>query len=316
MPLPLLEHPVSLAFVDDSQSFLESVAFMLTGHAQVVLFDSATHAAERLLRSGTANPATLSPHEGGLLTDLRTIHHRALDPERFSETAVAFVDYSMPEQDGLSLCSLLRETPLQLVLFTGQADQKVAVEAFNNRLIDYFLPKHNDALAQLPDLIARFTRRYFEQQSDFLRRAIKLNPESILHDDSLDAFVTGLKRQHGFIEHYYLAEPEGLLLLKPDGKKWRLVIESEAGMHAQIETAIAYGAPVSLIEALRSGAVVPYFWRSGGMYNIECLEWKKYVHSARLHHGRTTYHWALIESPPDLNNLAVTSFNARASGVH
>ncbi len=311
MPLPLFEHPVSVAFVDDSQSFLESVAFSWSDSAPFVLYDSPQVAAEELLSQSrpTARTQLRDLPPPNLLADLRRIHHRLYSAQRFSEVAIAFIDYSMPEQDGLALCSLLRETPIQLVLFTGQADQQVAITAFNNGLIDYFLPKQGNALEQLATLIPKFTHRYFERRTAFFAEAIRLDPGSALHDASLGLLVRDIKREHGFTEHYYVSQPEGVLFARADGSVARLVLESEARMRAHLEAAVSGGAPVTLIEALRSGTVVPYFWRSGGYYGIESLDWKSFVHRAALFHGTTVYHWALIDPPNGLERASVRRYD-------
>ena len=306
MTLPLFEHPVSIAFVDDSQSFLESVAFTWSDSASFILFDSPHVAAEELLQQSGSR---MQPGSLNLSADLRSIHHRLYDAQRFSEVAVAFIDYSMPEQDGLALCSLLRETPIQLVLFTGQADQQVAINAFNNGLIDYFLPKHSKALEELTTLIPKFTRRFFEKRTAFFADAIRLDGDSLLHDAALSLLVRDIKREHGFTEHYYVSQPEGVLFVRPDGSLARLVLETAARMQGHLDAAIAAGAPVSLVEALRSGSVVPYFWRSRGYYSIDSLDWKPFVHRANVFQGATSYLWALIDPPNGLERAAVRCYD-------
>jgi CheY-like chemotaxis protein len=41
---------------------------------------------------------------------------------------VLVVDYSMPQMNGVEVCEALRHLPCKKILFTGAADEKVAVE--------------------------------------------------------------------------------------------------------------------------------------------------------------------------------------------
>ena len=45
-----------------------------------------------------------------------------------------------------------------------------------------------------------------------------------------------------------------------------MVIETKVGLTSHLETAQDYSAPVELQVALRDEKVVPFFWKSGGMY--------------------------------------------------
>ena len=66
--------------------------------------------------------------------------------ERYALSQVCVVDYSMPAMDGLQALGELGDWPGARVLLTGQADEQVAVRAFNGGLIDQFIAK------QMPDI--------------------------------------------------------------------------------------------------------------------------------------------------------------------
>ena len=57
------------------------------------------------------------------------------------------LDTSMPTMDGLEALSELVEWPGSRVLLTGQADEQIAVRAFNRGLIDQFIPKQSPDIA-------------------------------------------------------------------------------------------------------------------------------------------------------------------------
>jgi CheY-like chemotaxis protein len=307
MTIPLMSWPANVVCIDDNQNFLESIGLRIetTMPYSCDLYDGGRAAIESLMEdAGSAVPrimrdADLSKRNISL--ELGDIHHLSRDPERFMKPAVVLVDYSMPDMDGLAVCAALRETDAQLVLFTGEADMDVGVGAFNDGLIDYFLPKDKEAGKKLPQMLGKLMKRYFQTKSKFVSDLIKMHSGSILNDDSLEPFIDRLKDAHGYTEQYYVSNPDGFLLLRPDGSASRLIIETDESMRAHEEAAIDNGAPRSLIESIRARHHVPYFWKSGGLYTVACLDWQTYSLPAAIYRGGENYYWAMTDDLGDLD---------------
>ncbi|QJW85133.1 response regulator [Ramlibacter terrae] len=68
--------------------------------------------------------------------------------ERYALSRVCVVDFSMPGMDGLQALAELGDWPGSRVLLTGQADEQVAVRAFNRGLIDQFIPKQTQDISR------------------------------------------------------------------------------------------------------------------------------------------------------------------------
>ncbi|HEY4373817.1 MAG TPA: response regulator [Burkholderiales bacterium] len=319
MNIALMSWPARVACIDDSPGFLQSIASRITSmgpNYTCDLFDEGRTAIEVLLESIPENNGGRTPEvfrdfdaaQGNFDLKLDDLHRISQKLDRFMTPAIVLVDYSMPDMDGLAVCAALRERAAQLILFTGQADESVGLAAFNDGLIDYFLPKGPDAGKMLPKVLERSMRKYFQGQCKFAADLIRMNPGSVLNDSALEVLIEKVKAQGGFTEHYYVSNPEGFLLVRADGTASRLIIETDHSMRAHEEAAMDNGAPQSLIESLRQRRCVPYFWKSGGLYTIASLDWKSYTLPAEMYTGGETFYWALTENLGKLDPTVIASY--------
>lgn len=321
--LPVYMHPTMTVLVDDSDSFLRSLAFQLGPiHASKTFHD--TGSALHWLREYSApqwhSTLPLQPnfdaHQQGeqvnVALDLEGIYRMAGRRQRFATPSVLVVDYSMPQMNGLEFCELVRDLPCKKILFTGAADEKIAVTAFNRGLIDRYIRKSDgQALDQLELEISALQQRYFEQQSETVRELAVLHNYQFLGDPAFVAQVEQLKAELGFIEHYLFANPSGLLLIDKFGRTRLMLVETEGGMMAQYEMARDSDAPPALLDALLARRVLPFFSDADGdgMYARRIGDdWQRYCAPPQRCVGRVTYYWALYDLPPHYFEQAPTPY--------
>ncbi|MDR7051604.1 CheY-like chemotaxis protein [Duganella sp. 3397] len=313
-PLPLYAHPTLTVLVDDSDSFLRSLSFQLDPiHASKTFHDTTT-ALQWLRHSDQGRQAMPMPlhmnfdtqNQAGdqfnVALDVDAIYRIAGQPQRFATPSVLVVDYSMPQMNGLEFCEQVRDLPCKKILFTGAADEKIAVSAFNQGLIDRYIQKSDDHALDLLELeVTALQRSYFEDQSDTLRELVLLHNYHFLGDPVLALQVQRLKQDMGFIEHYLFANPTGIVFLDKFGRTRLMMIATEQGLAAHYEMACDSDAPQSLLDALRERRVLPFFSDEGGdgMYARHMGDnWHRYCAMPQLCQGRETYYWALFDLPP------------------
>ena len=316
MSLPLYTHPTLTVLVDDSDSFLRSLAFQLDPiHASKTFHDTTT--ALHWLRHGdhgrrgTPPPPPLHMNfdtqnqpgdQFNVALDIDAIYRIAGQPQRFATPSVLVVDYSMPQMNGLEFCELVSDLPCKKILFTGAADEKIAVSAFNRGLIDRYIQKSDDHALDILELeLTTLQRRYFTDQSETLRELVLLHNYHFLGDPVLALQVQRLKQDLGFIEHYLFANPTGIVFLDKFGRTRLMMIETEQGMAAQYEMACDSDAPQSLLDALGARRVLPFFSDvdGDGMYARHMGDnWHRYCATPQVCRGRETYYWALFDLPP------------------
>jgi CheY-like chemotaxis protein len=321
MQLPVYSHPTLTVLVDDSDSFLKSLSFQLDPMLPSKTFHDTTAALHWLKQSGRGDEVplhinfdmhNLPADQCNVALDLDRIYRISEQRQRFATPSVLVVDYSMPQMNGLDFCTAAAQLPCKKILFTGAADEKIAVAAFNRGLIDRYIKKSDDhALDILEMEIVALQRSYFEAQSDTLRELVLLHNYQFLGDPALAALVQDLSRRMGFVEHYIFPNPTGILFLDKQGKAVLMMIETELGMYSQFEIARDSDAPPSLLGALQERRVLPFFSDANGdgMYSRLVGDgWHRYCAAAQLCQGREKYYWALFDVPPHYFDGALFSY--------
>ena len=313
--LPVYQHPTLVVLVDDNRSLIESIEFQMNPMIAVKSFQDAHEALGWLHAVHDVGQRKFLPIRVGydqeipsferrtISLDVDGVYRIALDARRFYASAVVVVDYDMPQMDGLDFCRALQGLPYKKILFTGEADEMVAVDAFNQGLIDRYLKKSDaQALDRLELEITTLERAYFLERSGTLKDLLVKDAYSFLSDALFATLVNGLMHEHGFVEHYLFPHPTGMLFLDANGKATLMVVETKASLMAQLECAQDYAAPPELLTALRNEAVVPFFWKSGGMYTEQSLDWQAHCKPAQTCAGREDYFWAMFDLPKALLN--------------
>ncbi len=312
MNLPIYHHPSLTVLIDDSDSFLRSLSFQLDPMLASKSFHDTRSALDWLSgqravagEAGGALSASFDTYPGSaeqcnVAFDIDQIHRISFEKQRFMTPSVLVVDYSMPQMNGVQLCEALQHLPCKKILFTGAADEKVAVDAFNRGLIDRYLKKSDDdALDKLEADIAALQREYFAARSDPLRELLALHNHSFVGDPAFAGLMTEVMARYAIVEHYLFPNPAGILLYNREGKARLMVVETEASMDSHFEVASDNDAPPSLLDALKDRRVIPYFRDGDGMYSKDFgVNWHKYIEPAQVCEGSQRYYWALFDLAP------------------
>jgi len=319
--LPVYQHPTSIVLVDDSASFIASVEYQLDPDLAVKSFQDPYVAIEWLkglygTDDGKCLPIRIGYDEQTFSFERRTIaldvdhvYRIVLDPARFQSAAVVVVDYGMTTMNGLDFCRALAGLPCKKILFTGEASEMVAVQAFNEGLIDRYLKKSDPAaMDKLEVEIAALEREYFLERSGTLKDLLVQHTYSFVSDEAMVTLVDKLVEQHDFTEYFLFPDPAGILFFDANGKATLMVVETRAGLISHLETAQDYNAPADLRDSLRDALVVPFFWKSGGMYTEKSVNWQQYCKPAKVCNGRENYYWALFDLPEDFLHGPVYSY--------
>lgn len=321
MQLPVYAHPTLTVLIDDSDSFLRSLSFQLDPMLACKTFHDTSSALQWLYHSVQRDALpmqvnfdtpNLPPDHCNVAVDIERVYRISAQTARFSVPSVLVVDYSMPQMNGVEFCEAVRHLPCKKILFTGAADEKIAVNAFNRGLIDRYIKKSDDdALDTLELEIHALQKAFFAEQSETLGDLLVLHNYQFLGDAALAAVVRELIRYHGFVEHYIFPNPAGILFFDQHGKARLMIIETEKSLRAQYEIARDSDAPPSLLAALLEQRVIPFFSdpAGDGMYNKSIGDnWYRYCCAPRVCHGAETYFWALFDLPQHYFDAPVLAY--------
>ena len=260
MSFPLFNRPGAVVLLDDDPDYLDMLALVLPKRWQVKLFihprqcidhlqqEPARWEADAWVQQGLVNHAL----EGKPIAR-KIIDYWANTPARFDLTRVCVVDFSMPGMDGLQVLSELEDWQGSRVLLTGRADQRVAINAFNQGLIDQFITKQTaDITRCLIETIEQLMWAASPRHSQIWRTTLtatqhaQLVVPSVLHD--LGQFAA----TH-WIEHVVIGQPFGVLGVDAKGNISWLQLEPREGLLELSQLAHAEGLGATAVDSIREG---------------------------------------------------------------
>jgi CheY-like chemotaxis protein/catechol 2,3-dioxygenase-like lactoylglutathione lyase family enzyme len=305
-------HPTRVVFVDDDPAFLNLLPLRLGELVPFLRFDSPRElllefAAGRLQARLDLDWWDAYPSEVGqdlaeqvVAFDKTMIALRVLNRARFGLVSVLVADYQMPEMTGLELFHALGDLPCKRILLTGQADESLAVQAFNEGLIDLYLPKLHPRLDQeLNRAIERFQYAYLEQATDLITQVLQAADPTVWGDPVFARFFHRVCQERGVVEYYAVADPKGYWLLKVDGQPEVMLLFSDGEIDAQATAAAASRAPDGVVSRLRRRRSALYFPDSGDRALSQAQWWRACVPVHPLL-GQTDRFYALIRNPEPL----------------
>lgn len=312
MSLPIYYHPSLTVLVDDSPSFLQSLAFQLDTSLPRKAFHDAQAALEWIRQRclDARQPQRVfpqrvdtypgSPQQHAIAFELDQIHQISFHSHRFMTPSVLIVDYSMPQMNGIQFCEALHGLPLKIILLTGIADENIAVAAFNRGLIHRYIRKSDDdALERLGTDILALQQNYFMAQSESMAAFLALCDYDFVTDPAIAKLLQEINQQYQTVEYYLFPRPAGILLYDMDARARLLIVETEQSMDAHYEMARDNDAPISLMTALEERRIIPNFGDGDGMYSPAFgKDWYKYCKPAQLCQGRKAYYWAVFDIEP------------------
>lgn len=305
-------HPTSVVVVDDDPEFLESFSFRFGDKWQCKTFDDPCDALDYVKRKERGRQgldrfvSSAGSHANGIdagthqsLVGFHSAEINALmnEAERFAQVSVMIVDYEMPRTTGLELCEMLADAPVCKLLLTGKVGKDLAIEAFNTSLIDGFIDKHSADLSDvILEQVQRLQQNFFARTTGAVGSLHALENAPYLKDPVFQILFEKIRKQHGVVEYYTIAEPSGVYMVLNDGSSLFLRMLDDNQHRSQFEVATVQNAPQDLVAALKDKAIVPCFPTLNGYYDDSIKEcWKRHTYRSNILNGDVTWRFCLIE---------------------
>lgn len=274
--VPCCYFPTITILIDDNPQFTQAFG-MAFGKEQIYKeFDNPDHALEFLKQQ--------SAHAGGFLRDyfsplfesaaeskhaididIPRIHTLIFNkPLRYEEPSVIVIDYAMPSMTGIEFCQQLKKSvhsPIKVIMLTGEGDDHVGVNAFNEGVINRFVLKSSpDASDKVMQYIAELRLKFFQDISRTLLESLKAQAATVLEEPAFIKLFNQICAENAIVEYYLLEESGSFLLLDKHGNVTRLIIKSDADLQSLYEIASGErGIPESVAESLRDRKKLVYF---------------------------------------------------------
>lgn len=262
MSFPLFTSPGSVVFLDDDPDYLDMLSLLLPAAWSARFFLQPAQCLQQIQREASDWEADVWAQQE--LIDGWRRHGTPLIPQilhywsahgarRYGLTQVCVVDYSMPLTDGLQLLQALRDWPGAKVLLTGQADEQIAVQAFNQGLIAQFIPKQApNAARRLVDAVNQQMAAACQRQAALWRATLTPVQNALLRTPSiaqaLAQWVAGR-----WVEYVVVGVPFGILGRDARGVAGWLQLEPDSGLDELAELADSVGATGAALDDIRQG---------------------------------------------------------------
>ncbi len=260
MSFPLFHRPGTVVFLDDDPDYLEMLAMVLPRHWHVKLFLRPVECINYLQQeppfweADAWNQQQLIDHwRSGKPLIPQILGYWSKYTERYALTRVCVFDYSMPAMDGLQALGELVDWPGSRVLLTGQADEQVAVRAFNRGLIDQFIAKQTpDISRRLIDAVEHLLGTPNARHAQTWRVTLGPAQNALLRIPSVARDLAAFASKR-WVEHVVVGDPFGVLGMDASGHVSWLQLETADGLKALAELADIEGVPPAGLEDIRSG---------------------------------------------------------------
>lgn len=306
--------PTTALFLDDRESFLHSLTLNLAENLSCKMYTKPEDALRTIFQehsnyrqsawlANVSNEATynFTEEHAHLVVDVNIadIHKEIYSAARFKEISVIVVDYAMPSMSGLEFSQLIRELDknfIKILMITGEADDEVAVKAFNDGIIDRFIKKNISTFdLELNSAIDDLQRSYFRSLSRSVTNNLATNPNCALNDQTFIDFFEDFCLKEKICEYYLVDEHGSFLLLDAMGNPSWLVVKSNNAMDYYNTIAKDNGAPKNIQSALTNRERIPFFFTQQDM-EVPVTQWENYLHPAQKFTGHTNeYYYATVK---------------------
>jgi CheY-like chemotaxis protein len=260
MSFPLFHRPGAVVFLDDDADYLEMLALTLPRHWYVKLFQRPDECINYLQQeppfweADAWNQQQLVENwrEGKPLIP-QVLGYWSKYTERYALARVCVVDFSMPQMDGLQVLGELVDWPGSRVLLTGQADEQVAVRAFNRGLIDQFIPKQTpDVSRRLIESVEHLLATPNARHAQTWRSTLGPQQNALLRIPSISHDLMNYAARR-WVEHVVIGDPFGAIGMDGSGNVEWLQLETRDGLKALAELAELEGVAPAYLEDIRQG---------------------------------------------------------------
>lgn len=219
----LFLHPTQVICLDDDMAYLNNLSLTLpSDQFSYQLFSDSNEALNFIEDNSNHfdydNFIEVNEVEyintGILLYDIPSIHKISENTKRLNQISTLIVDYDMPKINGIEFLKKIKNKNIQKILLTGQADEQVAVEAFNQGIIHQYIKKRNIE-SDLNKAIIQSQKNYFFSITNKTigTLASKFESDSALTDEVFLDYYNKICENNEIIEAYLL-DPIGSYLMK------------------------------------------------------------------------------------------------------
>jgi CheY-like chemotaxis protein len=295
--IPCCYYPTTALLIDDDQNYLNILKDSVDTRHKAF---SDPHDAVQFLEHAAFSALKQNSITGEI--DIETIREQLDNPKRIDEISVVIVDYQMPGMNGIDFCRKIRSKHFKIIMLTGEATHALAVDAFNDGIIDRFIQKSTPHLhRELSKTIAEMQFKHFQDVSIYLLNQFSKRHEPLpwfLQNEAFCEFFMPLLQKNQISEYAILNALGDFIIKTETGSTRYLTIRNEASLNMELKLDIE---PLYLEEpsseaetiytAIKTKAKIPFVWNQAELTPLK--DWTLYPMQQGVSQDQTFY-YALI----------------------
>ncbi len=305
--LPLISYPLMVTLIDDDPLFLQAMNGLLNENYKLKEFNNPADALDYFKKYQPLLPSLkilrgcieLESYDisGQLPVDLDYIALKKLreQTERTNEISVMIVDYNMPGMNGIEFCRQLKSLPIKKILLTGEADDQLAINAFNERIIDCFIRKDSPSLAyDIQFHLNILTQQYFSNNTNQLLKHLETENLVPASDPIFVTFFKEWCNTHHIHEFYFIDQNANFLLIDKYKQKTYFIIHTDRTLENFIDLHEDNSDVIEFLTDVKLRKKIPFFGEDKESWDVKPSEWTGYFHVPQMLNGREKYYWTVI----------------------
>jgi len=292
-----LFHPLTEVYLDDDQNFLNTIKFAFrrkkidTFTSPLVLSEvlaKEVEPIEKVLHFSSMAEAD-SFEQRRINFSILDLHKLIYDKRRFTFKAIAVVDYNMPEMNGLEFCEQIKDRNIYKILLTANQDKDIAIEAFNDGIIDKFIMKQvRELFPRLEIALAQLKERYFNDLTKPLLRGLGDEINALVNDAEFLTLCENTYRQAKAVEYYLMDKSGSYLFLDENAEPTWLIIRNEKDFEEHLQMLQGLDANASLLNEIKNRRKL-LFLLSENEYKKPVEQWSQHLFKCQRLKNSNTY---------------------------
>ncbi len=297
-------YPTEVILIDDDPILINRIEMTL-GLLSVSI-KSFNHPLKALDYINGHNQIPITPY------DLESGYHQIYSAKRFKQIATVVVDYyDMPGMNGLEVCKQITTPYIQKIMLTGAATHKIAVDAFNEGIIDQFIQKNDsDVFAKLPNAVISAQKKHFEICTLKLIHQLQNEYPEVytLQNPAFVELFGAISNENKVVEYYLLDEMGSFLFLSEAGVASALFIFNEETLESQEDMIPELDRHKDLAKEIYNYQKAICFHPFSVLEKYDPANWKNYLQPLKHLEAKSSHFYAFVSDLADLDQSKIVSF--------
>lgn len=307
LTMPLFFYSTMLVWVDDDEFFVRTIANTFTKDYCIKIFLSPNSFTDffskyipiseniSFLRGSNGDNDYEINHRLPVEIDFQTIIDLYNNKQRCHDISTIIVDFKMPQLTGLDL---MKKTPVSIIkriLLTGEAENELAVAAFNHNIIDRFVHKGNaNFAADLKLYVKQLSTQYFSDMTKPLLAHLEVEYRLPQSDPIFIDFFNSWMAINNIVEYFIFDKNGSMLVTNESGESFCFIIHTERSLDAFSELHATNKSVKLFVNAVTQRYKIPFFGLFREGWEFESTQWAHYFYAPEVFQGRERYYWKSI----------------------